>query len=297
MKEEKGNLEELLKQELLKEAEAIRYQVNQREDLKDVVAPESLDEKLAEKIRQVEAERIAQEQFSEETKESIRLGKEAQMLNHLELLEVYEEEKEEVVPSQRYKKKPWKLFLLIAAAATLILAMGLTSFGGPPFILNMMNDALGNREMTRMDCEREGTEEYLGEVSEEEQFYQEVKETFNTDVVRMLYLPSHTMFLMGNIDEGSSQVCMLYQCEEHVIEYRVTVNYQNHSYGYDIADELVSEKKMTVSGTVVEVKEYKLPDGTYQFAVQFKYKNNAYSINSTVSGEEFEKIIKNLKFF
>lgn len=297
MKEEKGNLEELLKQELLKEAEAIRYQVNQREDLKDVVAPESLDEKLAEKIRQVEGERIAQEQFSEETKESIRLGKEAQMLNHLELLEVDEEEKEEAVPSQRYKKKPWKLFLLIAAAATLILAMGLTSLGGPPFILNMMNDALGNREMTRMDSEREGTEEYLGEVSEEERFYQEVKETFNTDVVRLLYLPSHTKFVMGDIDETGSLVCMVYQCEEQMIECRIVVNYQTRSYGYDISDELMSEKRLEVSGNIVEIKEYKLPDESHQFVAQYKYKNNAYILNSTISGEEFEKIIKNLKFF
>lgn len=297
MKEEKGNLEELLKQELLKEAEAIRYQVNQREDLKDVVAPESLDEKLAEKIRQVEAERIAQEQFSEETKESIRLGKEAQMLNHLELLEVDEEEKEEVVPSQRYKKKPWKLFLLIAAAATLILAMGLTSLGGPPFILNMMNDALGNREVTKMDCERDGKAENTDEVSEEVKFYQEVKETFGTDVVRMFYLPAHTQFVMGDMGDEKGQVCVLYQSDEQLIEYRVIVNYQTRSYGYDIADELVSEKKLIVSGVEINVKEYKLPDETHQFVAQFKYMNNAYILNSTISGEEFEKIIENLNFF
>lgn len=293
MNEEKDRdkIGELLKQELLEEAEVIRAEVNRREDLKAVTAPDEIQERLMKQIQKMEEERQVQERLSEEDKESMRLGREVQFQKNLELLDVEEK------PVSTRKKRPWKVFLLIAAAATLILAMGLTSFGGPPFILNMMDDALGEREMTRMDSEREGENANAGEISEEEKFYQEVKDTFGINIVRMLYLPTHTKFIMGDMDEVSSQASIFYQCEEMMIEYQVVVNYQTRSYGYDIEDELISEKELFVSGVPIIVKEYKLPDGTHQFVARFEYGENAYILNSTISQEEFEKILNNLKFF
>lgn len=293
MNEEKDRdkIGELLKQELLEEAEVIRAEVNRREDLKAVTAPDEIQERLMKQIQKMEEERQVQERLSEEDKESMRLGREVQFQKNLELLDV-----EEKQVSTR-KKRPWKVFLLIAAAATLILAMGLTSFGGPPFILNMMDDALGEREVTKMDSEREGENAHTDEISEEEKFYQEVKDTFGINIVRMLYLPAHTKFFVGDVDEKSSQGCILYSCGEKMIEYQIVINYQTRSYGYDIEDELISEKELSVSGVPIIVKEYKLPDGTHQYVAQFEYGENAYILNSTISQEEFEKILNNLKFF
>lgn len=293
MKEEKDRdkLEELLKQELLAEAEAIRAEVSRREELQAVTVPDELEKKIKKQIQKMEEERLAQEKLSEEDKENMRLGREIQFQKNLELLDVEE------APVSIRKKRPWKVFLLIAAAATMLLATGLTSFGGPPFILNMMEDALGEREVTKIDSEREGRNANTDEVSEEEKFYQEVKDTFGINVVKMFYMPSHTRFLMGEVVEESGLISIFYQCDEEMIEYQVVVNYQTRSYGYDIEDELISEEILNVSGVPVTMKEYQLPDGGCQYVAQFEYESNAYILNSTVSQEEFEKIIKNLNFF
>lgn len=293
MNEEKDRdkIGELLKQELLEEAEVIRAEVNRREDLKAVTAPDEIQERLMKQIQKMEEERQVQERLSEEDKESMRLGREVQFQKNLEFLDV-----EEKLVSTR-KKRPWKVFLLIAAAATLILAMGLTSFGGPPFILNMMDDALGERKVTKMDSEREGENAHTDEISEEALFYQNVKDTFGVNLVRMLYLPAHAKFFIGDMDKESGLISVFYQCENDMMEYQIVVNCQLRSLGYDVEDELVNEDKLNISGVPVTIKEFKLPDGTHQFVAQFEYEENAYILNSTVSQEEFEKILNNLKFF
>lgn len=288
---ERDKIEELLKQELLEEAEAIRAEVNRREELKTVTAPDEIEERIMQQIQKMEEERNVYDALSEEDKESLRLGREVQFQKNLELLDVEE------APVSTHRKRPWKAFLLIAAAATLILAMGLTSFGGPPFILDMMDDVLGEREVTKMDSEREGKSANTDEVSEEEKFYQEIKDAFGINVVRMLYMPAHTKFIMGDMNKLSGQACMIYQCEGNVIEYQIVVNYHTRSYGYDVEDEVISEKELEVSGVPIAVKEYKLPDGTHQLVAQFEYGENAYILNSTICMEEFEKILKNLNFF
>lgn len=288
---DRDKLEELLKQELLEEAEAIRAEVNQRKELENVTAPDELEEKIRKQIQKIEAEHQAQENLSMEGKETMRLGREAQIQRNLELLDVEEE------PVFIRRKRPWKVVLLVAAIATLLLATGLTSLGGPPFILDMMEDVLGEREVTKMDSEREGGSTNTEDIGEEEKFYQEVKETFGINAVRMFYTPSHAQFLMGDIDKESSQVCILYLCEENTLEYQIIVNVQARAYGYDIEDELVSEDVLVAKDTPITMKEYKLPDGSHQFVAQFEYENNAYILNSTIAQEEFEKIVKNLRFY
>lgn len=288
---ERDKIEELLKRELLEEAEAIRAEVNRREELKMVTAPDEIEERIMQQIQKVEEERKVYDALSDEDRESLRLGREVQFQKNLERLDVEE------TPMSTHRKRPWKVYLVIAAAATLILAMGLTSFGGPPFILDMMDDVLGEREVTKMDSEREGKNANTDEISEEALFYQAVKETFGVKAVKMLYMPAHTKFVIGDIDEIGSQACMIYQCEDEVIEYQIVANYQTRSYGYDVEDELVNEKELEVSGVMIAVKEYKLPDGTHQLVAKFEYEENAYILNSTISIDEFEKVLKNLNFF
>lgn len=288
---ERDKIEELLKRELLEEAEAIRAEVNRREELKMVTAPDEIEERIMQQIQKVEEERKVYDALSDEDRESLRLGREVQFQKNLERLDVEE------TPMSTHRKRPWKVYLVIAAAATLILAMGLTSFGGPPFILDMIDDVLGEREVTKMDSEREGKNANTDEISEEALFYQAVKETFGVKAVKMLYMPAHTKFVIGDIDEIGSQACMIYQCEDEVIEYQIVANYQTRSYGYDVEDELVNEKELEVSGVMIAVKEYKLPDGTHQLVAKFEYEENAYILNSTISIDEFEKVLKNLNFF
>lgn len=294
MKEQKikDNVEELLKEELLKEADAIKAEVDQNPELKDVTVPEDLKEKLMAKIQKSEEAREAYEKLAEPDREAIRIWKEEQFQKNMEKLDV-----EEKPISFKRRKRTRRALLLVATVAIMVLAMGMTSIGGRPFILDMFESSVGEQEMTRINSERDGVENTDDTVTEDEEFYEEIIKTFGIEIVKLYYVPENTNFLMGDIDKEAKKICMLYQCGNQVIEYQMIVNYQMRSYGYDIEDELVSEKILTVSDIPITVKKYQLPDKTYQYVAQFEYKGNAYILNGAISEDEFEKILKNLFFF
>lgn len=295
MKEEKikDNVEELLKEELLKEADAIKAEVDQHQELKNVTVPEDLKEKLMKKIRKSEEEQDAHEKLAEPEQKVIRAWREEEFQKGMERLDV---EEEKPIRFKR-RKRTRRAFLLVATVAIMVLVMGMTSIGGRPFILDMFNAAVGEQEMTRVDSAREGNIGTEDIVTDDEAFYKEIAKVFGNEVVKLYYVPENTKFLMGEIDEEAKKICMLYQSGEQIIEYQIIINCQMRSYGYDVEDELISEKILNVSDVPITVKKYQLPDKTYQYVAQFEYKNNVYVLNGAVSEEEFEKILNNLFFF
>lgn len=295
MKEEKlkDNVEELLKEALVKEANVILAEVEQHSELKNVTVPEELKEKLMKKIQKADEAQEAREKLAEPEQEALRGWREKEFQKGMEKLDIGEE------PPIFFKrrKRTRRALLLVATVAIMVLAMGMTSIGGRPFIMDMFNAAVGEQEMTRVDSAREGNIGTEDIVTDDEAFYEEIIQTFGIEVVQMCYIPDETIFLMGDIDEEAKKVSMFYQCGEQVIEYRIIINCRTSSYGYDIEDEVVSEKILTVSDVPITVKKYQLPDKTCQYVAQFEYKNNVYVLNGAISEEEFEKILNNLFFF
>ena len=82
-----------------------------------------------------------------------------------------------------YRRKPLKIYLALAAVIVCVLAMGITSMGGPERVVRMVRQAVGDREV-----EKNSTSRKIKTIAseDEEKAYQEIRDTFDTDVVKTL---------------------------------------------------------------------------------------------------------------
>ena len=121
-----------------------------------LVVPEGTKEavlaRVREQIRAYEMEQTRKEteevikHLSEEDREALELGR--KMLK----AGIGQKDPEELSGKKvRRKKKPLKMYLALAAVIVCVLAMGITSMGGPERIVRMMTQNVGDREVDQVD--------------------------------------------------------------------------------------------------------------------------------------------------
>ncbi|XCP85441.1 DUF4367 domain-containing protein [Roseburia hominis] len=317
MKDRQDNLEKLLEEELKKEADQILAELEADESLKHIELPDDLDARMMERMRKIEEEKEVYAKLSEKDREALRLGKDMQVLRELE-----EMDKDEVVSEVGesadhdgkmddateaedttgkrvvfFRKKRRMAYVMVAIVAVMVMAMGVTSFGETPMYTKVGKLNVGSREIVQIDSAREGENNLVGE-DEESGAYDAIEEAFGVDVVRMQYLPDKTTFLNSDLDMTLKRVCLLYQSQDSIIEYKIMLNYLEQSAGYDVEDTLVEEKELKVLNVPIKIKRYLLLENqTYQMVAEFKYKNVYYILNAPINETEFLKIIENLNFF
>ena len=142
--------------------------------------------RVREQIRAYEMEQTRKEteeainHLSEEDREALELGR--------KMLKAGIGKKDPEEPSGkkvRRKKKPLKMYLALAAVIVCVLAMGITSMGGPERIVRMMTQNVGDREVDQVDSNHTDKENKVIEGEEEEKAYQEIGDVFNTDIVKL----------------------------------------------------------------------------------------------------------------
>lgn len=309
MKKEQENMEKLLKSELKKEAAEILADVEAEESLKDVSIPEEMDDVLQEMIQKMESVKALEEMLPEKDQEALRLGREMQALgdtddNGNDCKDENEDEDDSEPESVRtsgkvvvrYRRRLRKVYLLVAVVVIMVLAVGMTSIGGTPFVAKVLKDVIGDREMTKINTEREGEDERAIADNSEEIFYQKVEEEFGITPVKFGYVPEGTQFIGGDIDQTIKKVCMLYQYQETIIEYRIIFNYEERSYGYDIEDSMDKEEFVEVLGIPVSVRQYAIEGDKNEYVIQLEYENVFYVISAAMPKEEVLEIIQNLIF-
>lgn len=312
MKNEQEKLEDFLKSELMKEGDEILAEIEADESLKDISLPEEMDEGLWKKIQKKQAEKAAYEALSEKDKEALRLGREMMMLNGDDA-GMGEGEDEKNAVGERYaesavendgakvvkysRKRKKRVYLLVAAVAILALAAGMTSIGGAPFVAEIKKQLIGEREMVKVNSEREGEDARVSTESSESEFYQKVKEVFRFTPVRLGFVPINTKMIDYEVNKDLEEACMILECEGKIIEYQIWSNFKDKSIGYDIEDNLISEKIINISGNDIVLRSYDNKDtGEKEYIAQFEYKGACYILNGYVQKEEFTKIINNLIF-
>ena len=312
MKNEQEKLEDFLKSELMKEGDEILAEIEADESLKDISLPEEMDEGLWKKIQKKQAEKAAYEALSEKDKEALRLGREMMMLNGDDA-GMGEGEDEKNAVGERYaesavendgakvvkysRKRKKRVYLLVAAVAILALAAGMTSIGGAPFVAEIKKQLIGEREMVKVNSEREGEDARVSTESSESEFYQKVKEVFRFTPVRLGFVPINTKMIDYEVNKDLEEACMILEGEGKIIEYQIWSNFKDKSIGYDIEDNLISEKIINISGNDIVLRSYDNKDtGEKEYIAQFEYKGACYILNGYVQKEEFTKIINNLIF-
>lgn len=329
MEKHEDNLDKLLKAELEKEAGEIMEEMDSDESLQDISFPEDLDEKMWSKIQEYEEQQKAYEKLSDADKEAIRLGREVQALrggentkDHLKKDVESDSYIDNVVPIEHVKhetdnkasddgtneeiekkagkkkvkkrKRHWKVYGIVAVLAMM---WSMVSIGGTPFFSRGLNDIIGDREMVKVNTEREdGDKNKIGNY-EEESVYEDIKDKMGVDVVRLRITSKEMSLVQSDIDEVLKRVRLIYDNKKNIIEYQIVFNYKEQSHGYDVEDKKIKEEQIKVAGNNIDIFQYELPDGNKENIAQFIYEDVFYTINATMDEDEFKELLKNLYFF
>lgn len=271
MKKKDDGIEQYLREEFEREAEMTLEEVENDKNLDNVQVPKEMYEQLMVKINAFEQEQAA----SKELDDSYEISKYAR---------------------RRFGFSRRKARGLVAAAAVLVIGAGITSVGGPQYILETMQQAVGGREMTQTDTKDQ--KKVNSGIREEEEAFECIKEELGFDPIRINYLPRGTVFKDYEILPELYSARLEFDYNGKTLTYRIRANYTQSSYGIDVEDNLIDEWKMAVSGTDINIKEYLIEEtGEKEYKAVFRYNNVEYTFIGILQREELEKILQSLYFF
>lgn len=308
MEKKKDMLEQHLAENFIELAKEEEQQINHiknhgSED--DIRMPEGTKEAIRaklddeiEKIKEAEREEIYS-RLSEEDRYALERGrkiiqeeKERAKANGAEEVPAEESAKKHI--RKRHGRKPWKIYIAVAAVLVTMGAVGITAVGGPERMIVMMKSFVGDREVEQVDSSNEN----LVIVEEdEEEAYQKISEEFGVEPVKITNGPEDMRFDQMVYDEINQTAEMWYLAGDETVVYFINASYREASWGIDIEDKIVKSYKKKYENCEIEIKEYQIEKTeTERFSAQFSYKGLEYFLIGNVREDKFELIIDNLYF-
>mgnify|MGYP000617072357 FL=1 len=291
MSEKKDQLKEILKDQLNKEAKQIEEEVglNDNEEIPNelkIRMKNALDQKIREReMRSEDMKRTdAYAKLSEEDREALRLGR--------EMLKNQSEEKK--IYTIRRKKRNIRRIVALAAVLILVMAVGMTSFGGPERMLQFMKSSVGGRQVSKVNSSDKNK---IIEEEDEEKAYDKIGEEFGIEPVRIIWRLKGMEFIKMELDTDIQVAELDYIRDREKMEFIISASYGKVSLGADNEDEIIDHYYIK-ENVPIEVTEYKTPETeTNRYKAEFKYNNLYYCLTGTMTKEEMENILKNLYFF
>ena len=291
MSEKKDQLKEILKDQLNKEAKQIEEEVglNDNEEIPNelkIRMKNALDQKIREReMRSEDMKRTdAYAKLSEEDREALRLGR--------EMLKNQSEEKK--IYTIRRKKRNIRRIVALAAVLILVMAVGMTSFGGPERMLQFMKSSVGGRQVSKVNSSDKNK---IIEEEDEEKAYDKIGEEFGIEPVRIIWCLKGMEFIKMELDTDIQVAELDYIRDREKMEFIISASYGKVSLGADNEDEIIDHYYIK-ENVPIEVTEYKTPETeTNRYKAEFKYNNLYYCLTGTMTKEEMENILKNLYFF
>ena len=233
MSEKKDQLKEILKDQLNKEAKQIEEEVglNDNEEIPNelkIRMKNALDQKIREReMRSEDMKRTdAYAKLSEEDQEALRLGREM-MKNQSEEKKIY---------TMRRKKRNIRRIVALAAVLILVMAVGMTSFGGPERMLQFMKSSVGGRKVSQVDSSDKNK---IIEEEDEEKAYEKIAEEFGIEPVKLMWRPNGMEFIKMELDTDIKVAELDYRYNQKRIEFFVSTSYGKVAWGADNEDEKV----------------------------------------------------------
>lgn len=299
MNNEKDELKECIAREF---EEIAKEEEESLEKDTSLVVPEGTKEavfaRLKEQMREYQREQAENEarereeainNLSEEDRKALELGR--KMLK----AEVGTADTSE--KKVHYRRKPLKIYLALAAVIVCVLAMGITSMGGPERVVRMVRQAVGDRDVEQVDSNKTDKQNKIIEGEAEEEAYQKIRDTFDTDVVKLFVCLPDMKFDTMNLDESKQVAEMYYSYDGETIGYIINMPYRDSSWGVDFEDSVEKKYSKEIHKCKINITLYEIEDSNVPKCVaKFKYGNIEYMLMGTMSEQNFEKILKNLFF-
>lgn len=254
-----------LKEELEKEAAEIEKELAEDPELDNLEVSKELDDAIYAEIQQYEKEQ--------------------------------EEDKIKEFPLRTYKKKKRaKLVVALVAILVLVMGMSVSSVGSKSYMKELIEKFTGKSQMdvtNVKDMNSQDTNEW-----EENIAYQKVDEMIKVNCVRLLDGPKEMHFISYNINEDIQQADLFYEYKGETIRYEIYLNQTDSSRGVTREDSEVNVYEIEVDGNKVEIEERKIEKiGEKSLIAEFEYKGVYYQLKGIMKKSDFNKIIKNLKFY
>lgn len=285
MKESKDQLEQIIKSEYDRLAKEEENDI-QEDDTIEVPegTKESLRAKIDQQIEEMKKEKVYA-QLSEEDRKALELGRKI----------MAEEEQEKTEAKVVHKKKRFKMYFGLAAVLVLVMAVGITSIGGPERIVRMLKQAVGDREVEKVTS---GEKSKTDMEENEEKAYEKIKEKFGVEPVKIIIKAEKMKFSKMEYDETLQIAELFYKYNNENVAYFINASYKNTSWGIDVEDEILNCYKKKIRGCNVEIKEYKVENTNQKrYSASFKHNGLEYFLIGTMEKQEFDTIVDNLFFY
>ena len=194
----------------------------------------------------------------------------------------------------RGRKRPLKIYMALAAVIICVLAMGITSIGGPERVVRMVRQAVGDRDVEYSITSKKAK---TIDREDEEEAYETINNMYNTEVVQVSLCLKGMDFDSLKIDEQNQVAEMYYRYKNEKIAYFINLPYSDGSWGTDAEDIIKKEYEKCVKDCNMEITIYKIKGNNKTRCVaKFKYNRKEYFLIGTMEQKDFEKILENLFF-
>lgn len=286
MKEQFDNeqFSQFLNEQLQREAEEIEKELEEHPELADLSPDDSVKDRLYAQIEEYETQK-ALSKLSEKDREALRLGRMLQK----------EREEDETRRTVRKRRMGWRRIASLVAVMVFVLGLGITSVGGPKRVMEVMQQMVGEREVTKINSDNDKV--VSSEGLAEEDAYQEIKDKLGIDPVRLFTNIEGMQFVGAEIDEMMQTANLLFDMKGNVVSYIISLSYADGSFGSDIEDQLVDTYPYKTDRFNVEVREYLISEtNETEFSAEFDYQEVHYQLTGIMEKAELEEILKNLHF-
>lgn len=257
---------------------------------------ESVRAKLDDEIKKIE-EQEAYAHLSEEDRRALELGRKL-MQEKTEPQEASAEEQGAsagTVKKTSFGPRKLRVCLILAAAMILVMAVGITSLGGPERVIQMLTQNVGEREVEQVDS----SEDNLVIVEEdEEEAYQMISEEFGVEPIRIINKPQEFYFYEMLFDKSMQMAEINYFLGDQKLIIYIYAPYSEFSLGIDLEDEVTGKYKIEDGECDILITEYEVDNRQEKkYTAEFTYNTLEYFVVGQVEKEEFEKVLSGFYFF
>ena len=195
----------------------------------------------------------------------------------------------------RFRRKAY-LSRVAAAVVIVLLAggIGVTSFGGPERVMEIVKSKVGTREVEKINSNEENL---VIKEENEEQAYQKIKDELGIEPVRIIDRPDGFKYKWAKLEKEAQISEIMYQYKGENILYTVSMTQSNNSWGIDVDDAEVGQYTKKVNGVNISIHEYKVATSKKKrYVAKFKYLGAGYYLAGVMPQKDFYDILKKLYF-
>lgn len=247
-----------------------------------------------------EAAKIEKELAEDPELDNLKVSKELDDAIYAEIQRYEKEQEEDKIkefPLRTYKKKKRaKLIVALVAILVLVMGMSVSSVGSKSYMKELIEKFTGKSQMdvtNVKDMDSQDTDEW-----EENIAYQKVDEMIKVNCVRLLDGPKEMHFISYNINEDIQQADLFYEYKGETIRYEIYLNQTDSSRGVTKEDAEITMYELNIQNNQIKISERKTEKAEANvMTAEFEYKGVFYQLRGKMEKNEFNKILKNLKFY